>query len=125
MPEPKSEHICDGTCAVHEVTIDHLKFQIHQIDKGQQEMKELMLKHHEETLDGLQTIAQDNRQSLDKVQERFTTEIDRVREQHHELADEVQTIRLRLGWIGGGAVVAATIIPILLNVAEVFTGILK
>jgi len=88
-------------------------------------MKELMLKHHEETLDGLQTIAQDNRQSLDKVQERFTTEIDRVREQHHELADEVQTIRLRLGWIGGGAVVAATIIPILLNVAEVFTGILK
>lgn len=125
-PTMSAEHNCEGgICAVHEVTIDHLKFQINQIDKGQQEMKELMLKHHDETLAGLQAVARDNRDSLEKVQERFENELDRVREEHHELASEVSSMRLRLGWVGGGCITLATVIPIVLNIAEVFTGILK
>lgn len=105
----------ENTCAVHDLVVEHMNYQIAQIEKGQQDMKDLMEKHHRETLEGIRQISDLQREEIKEINTKLDQELEKLRCEQRELQHSLQSLKMRIAYMTGGGIAAAAIISTIVS----------
>jgi len=109
------------TCAVHDVIMNGLQVQIDSIEKGQGEVKDLIVQAHKESLSHLRATAEKNREDIIRLENKLDAELCKFISRDREYLMSLNTLKLetnraidaisakQLALTAGGVAVAATI----------------
>lgn len=85
----------ETTCAVHTVLMEGLQDQIGAIDSKQEEVKDLILNAHKESLNHIQVSAERNRTEIDKLTVKLDDEITKFHERDREYLISINDLKIK------------------------------
>ena len=110
---------------MHDVLMNSLQDQINNIERGQDEVKDLIVTAHKESLNHIQVSTEKNRQDIADLRSQLRDEIEKVHERDREYLIAINDLKIKHGLYTGVGISAATILTFLLNMSRVAEIIVK